>query len=165
MSIDAVSSMGGASSASISSGASSSKISEDTKKKLRALGLDPSRYTSEAEAQAAIQEAMSKQIAQKPNGADGFKQIEEEAKALAAQMGVSVGNNDKLDDIMSSISSKIDELKSSAGSDENKLAQVNDYSAKFSAISNELTQLQAAKNMTGATALGNYNKAALGLTA
>lgn len=165
MAINAVSSVSGAGSSSSSSGASSSKLSEDTKKKLKALGLDPSQYTSEAEAQAAIQEAMAKQTGQKPNGADGFKQVEEEAKTLAAQMGISVGNNDKLNDIMDAISSKIGELQASAGSDESKLAQVTDYSNKFSAISSELAQLQAAHNMTGATALGNYNKAALGLAA
>lgn len=165
MSVNAVSSVGGASSAVGTSGASSSKLSEDTKKKLRALGLDPTKYTSEAEAQAAIQEAMLKQASHKPKGADGFKAVEEEAKALAAEMGISTSNNDKIGDIMNAISAKISELQSSAGSDASKLAQVNDYSNKFAAISNELNQLKAANNMTGATALGNYNKAALGLTA
>lgn len=71
----------------------SSKISEDTKKKLIALGLNPSDYTNETDAKAAIA-----------------------AKEHQKQQGA-----------------------------------------------NELTQLQATKNMTGATALGNYNKASLGL--
>jgi hypothetical protein len=159
----AISSVGGASSAGGASGASA--LSEDTKKKLKALGLDPTKYATEADAQLAIQETTSKQTAQKPAGADNFKTVEEEAQALASEMGLPVGNNDKIDDIMDGISAKIEELQSSAGSDPTKLSQLNDYNNKYTTISNELAQLQAAKNMTGATALGNYNKASLGLAA
>lgn len=167
MTINAISSVGTTSSASGTLGASSSKLSEDTKKKLKELGLDPSQYSSEAEAQAAIaaKQHQKTEGAKKAGGGGDFKRIEEEAQALAAQMGISAGGNDKISDIMSKISDKIDELESSAGSDKTKLAQVNDFSNKYTTISNELAQLQAAKNMTGATALGNYNKASLGLTA
>lgn len=165
MAIGAVSSVSTANSASSTLGASSSKLSEDTKKKLKELGLDPSQYSSEAEAQAAIASKKQQQIsgAKKPGGGD-FKRIEEEAQSLVAEMGISVGSNDKINDIMGKISDKISELESSAGTDKTKLAQVNDFSNKYSAIVNELAQLQAAKNMTGATALGNYNKASLGLS-
>lgn len=71
----------------------SSKISEDTKKKLIALGLSPCNYANETDAKAAIT-----------------------AKELQKQQNA-----------------------------------------------NELAQPQAAKSMAGATALGNYNKASLGL--
>lgn len=164
MSLNAVSSAHSLNFANRSSCASS-KLSEDTKKKLKELGLDPSLYSSEAEAQTAIAAKKQQQIsgAKKPGGGD-FKQIEEEAQALAAQMGISVGSNDKINDIMGKISDKISELESSAGSDKTKLVQFNDFSNKYSAIANELAQLQASKNMTGATALGNYNKASLGLS-
>lgn len=165
MTIGAINSVGSASSTSIASGASSTKLSEDTKKKLKELGLDPSQYSSEAEAQAAIaaKEHQKTAGAQKAGGGGDFKRIEEEAQALAAQMGISAGGNDKINDLMDKISNKISELESGAGSDKTKLAQVNDFSNKYTTISNELAQLQAAKNMTGATALGNYNKASLGL--
>lgn len=164
MTIGAINSVGSASSTSIASGVSSTKLSEDTKKKLKELGLDPSQYSSEAEAKAAIaaKEHQKTEGAKKAGGGD-FKRIEEEAQSLAAEMGISAGSNDKISDIMDKISNKISELESGAGSDKTKLAQVNDFSNKYTTISNELAQLQAAKNMTGATALGNYNKASLGL--
>lgn len=147
------------------SSSSTTKLSEDTKKKLKELGLDPAQYSSEAEAQAAIAAKLHQQqgIDKKHSGDNGFKRIEEEAQALAAQMGISVGSKDKIYDIMGKISDKISELESSAGSDKIKLAQVNDYSNRYRAIADELAQLQAAQNMTGATAMGNYNKASLGL--
>lgn len=93
MTINATGSVSGANHSINTSGASSSKLSEDTKKKLIALGLNPSDYTNETDAKAAIT-----------------------AKERQKQQGA-----------------------------------------------NEVAQLQAAKNMTGATALGNYNKASLGL--
>lgn len=166
MAIDAIGSVGGASSARSLSGASSSKLSDDTKKQLIALGLDPTKYSNEADAKAAISDAKEKrgktEGAKKSGGSGDFKRIEEEAQALAAQMGISVDTN-KINDVMRKISDKVSELESSAGSDKTKLAQANDFSNKYSAIANELAQLQATKNMTGATALGNYNKASLGL--
>lgn len=149
---------------SFASSSSTTKISEDTKKKLKELGLDPSQYSSEAEAQAAIAAKLHQQQGiHKPDKGGDFKRVEEEAQALAAQMGISVGSKDKINNVMGKISDKINELESSAGSDKTKLTQVNDFSNRYRAIADELAQLQAAKNMTGATALGNYNKASLGL--
>lgn len=151
------------------SGASSSKLSEDTKKKLQALGLDPTKYSCEAEAQAAItafiQQQQQQEGTKKTGGNGEIKTIKSEVQSLASEMGISVGNNDKIGDIMDKINEKISELQSSAGSDNNKLSLVNDYNNKFSAISSELDQLKAAKNMTGATALANYNKATHGFAA
>lgn len=164
MPVNAVSSLGGASFAGSASGASS-KISEDTKKKLLALGLNPADYKNETDAQAAIAAHQhQQQEGTKKAGGGDFKRIEEEAQALAAEMGVAVGQNAKINDIMDKISSKLSELESNSGSDSTKTAQINDFSNKFTTISNELAQLQASKNMTGATALGNYNKASLGLS-
>ena len=143
-------------------------LSDDTKKQLQALGLDPSKYTSEAAAQQAITQAQSQQQeqgAQKSGGSSSFASMKSEVQDLASKMGVEVGNNDKIDDILSNISSKIDSLQANAGTDPTKLSDVNGYQAQYSTISAELSQMQAARNMTGASALANYNKAALGLAA
>ena len=162
----AVSSVSSSTPATSTPTAAPSALSDDTKKKLQALGLDPTKYATEADAEQAIQDATAKQAAtKKPDGAGNFKTIEEEAQALASEMGIPVGQNDKMSDIMDAITAKIDDLQSSAGSDPTKLAQVNDYNSKFSSISSELAQLQASRSMTGATALGNYNKASQGLAA
>lgn len=162
MSVNAISSSFSASSA---SGSSTSQLSEDTKKKLQALGLDPTKYTSEAQAQAAIQEALARQTQQPPKPeAVNMDSIKTEVQELASSMGVTVGSNDKIDDILNNISLKITELQASAGTDSSKLADVNSYQTKYTTIENELSQLKASKSMTGANALANYNKAALGLS-
>lgn len=163
MSVNAISS---ASTGSASgSSASATQLSQDTINKLKALGLDPTKYTSELQAKQAIEEAQEKQAPQKPNSKDSFSTLKTEAQDLASQMGVIVGNSDKISDIMDKISTQIDELQSSAGTDETKLSQVNDYNTQYTALSSELSQLQASQNMTGAMALANYNKAAFGLAA
>lgn len=163
MSISSVSSIGSSSSSSTSS-STQSQLSEDTIKKLKELGLDPTQYKTEAQAQAAISSAQ--QATQKPqNGANSYDTIKTEVTDLASQMGVEVGNNDKLDDILDKISTQINVLQASAGDDTEKLADVNNYQSEYAQISSELSQLEAARNMKGASALANYNKAALGLAA
>lgn len=163
MSVNAISSASTGSASGFS--ASATQLSQDTINKLKALGLDPTKYTSESKAKQAIEEAQAKQAPQKPSSTDSFSTLKTEAQDLASQMGVVVGNNDKISDIMDKISTQIYELQSSAGTDETKLSQVNDYSAQYSTLSSELSRLEASQNMTGAMALANYNKAALGLAA
>lgn len=163
MSIDSINSVNSASASSSSS--STSKLSEETKKKLQALGLDPTKYTSEAQAQTAITEAQNKQASNKPAAPSNFQTIKNEVQDLASKMGIIPGANDKINDIMANISDKITELQATAGTDSAKLAQVSDYNSQYTTISNELAQMEAAKNMTGASAMANYNKAALGLAA
>lgn len=165
---DAISSISSSSAAS-SNVSTAAKLSEDTKKKLEALGLDPAKYTSEAAAQAAIASAQQAQQAQQPQGQPqggntSMETIETNVKALAAKMGVNVGNNDKIDDIFDNISAKISELKASAGTDETKKSEVSGYEAEYATLSGEYAQASATQNMTGASALASYNKAALGLS-
>lgn len=161
LSISAISSN---SASNTSKSGSASALSEDTQKKLKALGLDPTKYTSETQAQTAILEAQSKQEGPKQSGAPGMSSIQTEIQDLASKMGLPVGNNDKMSDILGVISNKIDDLKAAAGTDVTKLSAVSDYQSQYTAISNELAQMEAAKKMTGASALANYNKAALGLS-
>jgi len=165
MSDFAISAVNNAPSSQVSS-SNLSKISEETKKKLIELGLDPSKYTTEAQAQAALiqTQATKSPAPQKPDNSD-MNTIETKIKDLASLIGVSVGNSDKITDILSNISNKIGELQSSAGTDATKLAEINNYQTQFTDISSELAKAQSSKNMTGASALANYNKAALGLTA
>lgn len=168
---DAIGSVSSNSVASSSSNSSSAaKISDETKKKLEALGLDPSKYTSEAAAQAAITEAQQKaqqaqQAQAKPqSNGTSMETIEDSVKNLASKMGVPVGNNDKVDDILGNLSDKISELKTSAGTDETKKAEATAYDNEYFTLNSEYTQATAAQNMTGATAVAGYNKAALGLS-
>lgn len=164
-----ISAIGNSSSGSISNNSGSTKLTEETKKKLQALGIDTSNIKTEAEGQAALKEAMAKQAAANhhhdPSKSMSEKTIEDQAKSLASQMGVSVGNNDTLDVILSNISNKIDELQSSAGNDQTKLADLNNYKAKFATLSDEFSQLTVSRSMINNSLQGmaNYNRASLGL--
>jgi hypothetical protein len=166
-SVSAISSSSVSSSGSSSS--STSSLSEETKQKLKALGLNPSSYTSEAAAKAAItaaqQQAQQSQKSQSSQGSsNSMETIETETKSLAATMGVIVGNSDTLDDIFSNISTKVSELQSSAGTDETKKSEAGSYASQYSTLYSQYSQATATQNMTGATALSNYNKASLGLS-
>lgn len=163
---DSINAISANSSASQANSASSA-LNSATKKKLEALGLDPKKYTTEAAAQEAITEAQAKQQPSPPPKPDGtsFETIKTKVQDLASKIGIAVGTNDKTADILTKISNQITELKSAAGTDASKLSAVNGYQSQYTTISSELSQLESAKNMTGASALANYNKAALGLAA
>lgn len=168
MSINSVNSINSTNAANSSS--SSSKLSEETQEKLKKLGLDPSKYNTEAQAQAAIAQ-MQAQLQQ--NGAnksaehnkEGKDSIKNEIQSLASKMGIAIGNSHNPKDILANISSKLEELKSAAGTDPTKLSQLNDYQTQYTLISNEIAKKEASHNMTGANALANYNKASIGFAA
>jgi hypothetical protein len=165
----AISSVSSSSVASTNNNSSSTALSDDTKNKLQALGLDPSKYTTEAQAQAAITQAQAQQQSQQSgtqkSGSSSFSTIKTEVQDLASKMGISVGSNDKMKDILGKISDKMSELQSTAGTDPTKLSELNGYQSQYTSISSELSQLEASRNMTGATALADYNKATLVKTA
>ena len=87
-------------------------ISEQTKRKLIALGIDPRTVTSEAQAQILIQEAIKIRKSSKTplplNICEGEQELISKAKSLALKMGISVSNNLPLDQILKIISDKID---------------------------------------------------------
>lgn len=150
------------------SASSSSALSQETINKLKALGLDPTKYSSEAQAQQAITEKTeqnnSSSSSSQKSGSSNFATIKTEVQDLASKMGIYVESNDKIDDILSKISDKISELEGTAGSDQAKEAEVNGYQNEYTIISAELSQLEASRSMAGASAMASYNKAALGLS-
>lgn len=159
MSVEAVNSVNGSNSNN-ETNSSLSVLSEDTIKKLEALGLDPTKYTSEEQAEEAI--AAAQQPQQTPQtGSNSYDTIKTEVDDLASQMGIDIGNKDTLDDILDKISTQITTLQADAGTDQTKLQDANNYQNEYTTISNELSQLEAAQNMTGATALASYNKASI----
>jgi hypothetical protein len=155
------------SSSQASSNDSSTAITDDTKKELQALGLDPSKYTTEAQAEQAITQAQSQQQqgAQKSGGSN-IGTIKTEVQGLASKMGVSIGTNDKMSDILSKISDKLGDLQSSAGNDPTKLSQFNSYQSQYTSISSELSQMEASRSKitNGLDQMADSNKKALGLS-
>lgn len=151
------------SSSASSNKSSTSSLSETTKAKLKELGLDPTDFTSEAEAQAAIAQVQAQQQAQQSASSAGNKSddtIKTEAKSLASELDVSVSDNDTTDDILLKISSAISNLQEQAGNDENKLAQVQTYQTEYDTISQELSSKQTSQAQLSASMSGmaNYNK-------
>ena len=97
---------------------SGSRLSEETIRKLRRLGIEPSTVTSEAQAQALITKLEQKleQVHKTANSNNAQQATSSEAemiakaKALAAQVGVSVSSSESLSDIFSKISKKLESI-------------------------------------------------------
>lgn len=90
-------------------------ISEETRRKLIALGIDPRTVTSEAQAQALIQNAIkirkSAKIPLPVNVCQGEQEIISKAKTLASKMGIVISGSTPLEQIIKDISDKINSGK------------------------------------------------------
>lgn len=159
MSINGVSSLGGFFLS------SQSAISEETRKKLLALGIDPSSVTSEAQAQMLIAAELQKQqVAQTTNESSSKNTCSSElelltrAKNLAKRIGVSVSSNQTLKEILDKISAKIDSLPSNQ-------QEVKQFSEELDSINNEYNSVVQNQNsmFTAMNMTANLNKLMLGL--
>lgn len=173
MSVNAISSMSGASFSS-SSTSSSTALTDATKKQLESLGIDTSQIKTEAEGQQKLKETQATQASQSGQSAQGQQQqngasseidtIKAQATDLASQLGVSVSDNDKVEDILENISTKLTEMTVQAGNDPQKLQELSQYESQFEMIGGEYLNLQAQKQasqgqLTGSlNNLANYNK-------
>ncbi|MEI8128246.1 MAG: hypothetical protein WCG95_01385 [bacterium] len=156
---------------------SSIAISSNTKKRLQSLGLDPSKYVTEVEAQQAIFKAQQSTVNNSKtqgncqpctncgkcgkSGTSSLNATIADIKDLASKMGIPVGNNAKIGDLITTISDKITALEATAGKDPTKLLELDSYKAKYALIANQLSTMASAQSMSGATILANYNKASL----
>lgn len=143
----------------------SAKLTAATKAKLEALGIDTSHIATEAEGQAILKTAEAKQeevkkVHANKGGFSAMKDIKAEAKELAAKIGVSISDNDKMDNILNKISEKINELRASAGNEPNKSAQIAQYQSRLDSISNEFLNMKSSKSQLNGSmnALAFYNK-------
>ena len=86
-------------------------ISEETRRKLIALGIDPGTVTSEAQAQILIKNAIqmrkSAKIPLPVNINQGQQELISKAKNLASKMGIIVSGNTPLEQILTAIADKI----------------------------------------------------------
>lgn len=170
MSINAINGMNSANSVS-ASGSSAAPLSEATKKKLEALGIDTTKIKTENEGQLKLKEAQSgqashavKQRQQKSNGGSETQALTEQAKALAAQVGVSISSKDELPDILVKISDKLSDMVVQSAKDPQKLQQIKQYESQFASIAGEFLNLEAKiqekqTKLTGSMdSLASYNK-------
>lgn len=148
---------------------STSKLSEATKQKLQALGIDPTSVTSEAQAQTLITAAQSRRQVQKTNNENNSKntcssesELISRAKSLAAQMGVSVSSTESLSDILSKLTSRISAM---SGQKNSNVKDLQKFQAEISSIQSEYSTVQSNEDSmyTALNYTANMNKFALGL--
>ncbi|MCI1273899.1 MAG: hypothetical protein LKG27_05645 [Clostridiaceae bacterium] len=142
-----------------------SQLSEETKQKLIALGLDPTQFTSETQAQQKIAEIQA--IKQQNNTQSSTQQqgnstqaaLMSEAKTLAAQANVSVADTDKLDDILENISDAVSKMDA-------QNPNTKYFQERLAALENENIQAQQSiSSLDSMMAMAaTNNKIALGLS-
>lgn len=148
---------------------SGSRLSEETIRKLRRLGIEPSTVTSEAQAQALITKLEQKleQVHKTANSNNAQQATSSEAemiakaKALAAQVGVSVSSSESLSDIFSKISKKLESITKGGDS----LKDVKGYKSELSSLEDEYSTIQQSQNSmySAMNYTANMNKYILGL--
>ena len=148
---------------------SGSRLSEETIRKLRRLGIEPSTVTSEAQAQALITKLEQKleQVHKTANSSNAQQATSSEAemiakaKALAAQVGVSVSSSELLSDIFSKISKKLESITKGGDS----LKEVKGYKSELSSLEDEYSTIQQSQNSmySAMNYTANMNKYILGL--
>ena len=148
---------------------SGSRLSEETIRKLRRLGIEPSTVTSEAQAQALINKLEQKleQVHKTANSSNAQQATSSEAemiakaKALAAQVGVSVSSSESLSDIFSKISKKLESITKGGDS----LKEVKGYKSELSSLEDEYSTIQQSQNSmySAMNYTANMNKYILGL--
>lgn len=146
-----------------------SRLSEETIRKLRQLGIEPSTVTSEAQAQALITKLEQKleQVHKTANSNNAQQATSSEAemiakaKALAAQVGVSVSSSESLSDIFSKISKKLESITKGGDS----LKEVKGYKSELSSLEDEYSTIQQSQNSmySAMNYTANMNKYILGL--
>lgn len=148
---------------------SGSRLSEETIRKLRRLGIEPSTVTSEAQAQALITKLEQKleQVHKTANSNNAQQATSSEAemiakaKALASQVGVSVSSSESLSDIFSKISKKLESITKGGDS----LKEVKGYKSELYSLEDEYSTIQQSQNSmySAMNYTANMNKYILGL--
>lgn len=151
-------------------------LSETTKKRLEALGIDTSSIKTETQGRsilASVEKVNSKDGAEKVQGQGKNPEgenIKERAKELAAQLNVSVSQKDGLKEILDKISTAIDGMKTQAVGDPQKVQEAAKYQAAYDSIVGAVSSMQQQhqasqqKLSNSLDGLALYNKIKLGLT-
>ena len=160
MSINSVSSIGSF------TGCQSSNLSEETKRKLRELGVEPSTVANEFQAQQLIKilEQKLEQVHKSASFGNARKAISGEAeliakaKALANQVGISVSSTDSLSDIFSKIKAKINTMEAQGQDIKACKSELSALEDKYSTVQQNQSSMLSAMNYTA-----SLNKYMLGL--
>lgn len=160
MSINSVSSIGSF------TGCQSSNLSEETKRKLRELGVEPSTVANEFQAQQLIkileqkleQVHKSASFGNARKATSGEAELIAKAKALANQVGISVSSTDSLSDIFSKIKVKINTMEAQGQDIKAYKSELSALEDKYSTVQQNQSSMLSAMNYTA-----SLNKYMLGL--
>lgn len=155
------------------SSSSSNRLSEETKKKLEALGIDTSNIKTEAEGQAKLNQVKAAQsaAAEKANQTHQnsgvptnvqMETIKSQAVELAQKLGAKVDSNEKLANIMAAISEALKNYKVQSVNSPEKLEKYQAYQKQYDAISSSLQSMEDQKSSqskmsNSMAAMANYN--------
>lgn len=160
MSINSVSSIGSF------TGCQSSNLSEETKRKLRELGVEPSTVANEFQAQQLIK-TLEQKLEQVHKSASfgnvrkattGEAELIAKVKALANQVGISVSSTDSLSDIFSKIKAKINTMEAQGQDIKACKSELSALEDKYSTVQQNQSSMLSAMNYTA-----SLNKYMLGL--
>lgn len=160
MSINSVSSIGSF------TGCQGSNLSEETKRKLRELGVEPSTVANEFQAQQLIK-TLEQKLEQVHKSASfgnarkattGEAELIAKAKALANQVGISVSSTDSLSDIFSKIKVKINTMEAQGQDIKAYKSELSALEDKYSTVQQNQSSMLSAMNYTA-----SLNKYMLGL--
>jgi hypothetical protein len=122
-------------------------LSEDTKRKLIALGIDPRTVSSESQAKILIENVVkARKISNVPlpqNICQGEREIMSKAKNLASKMGIAVSDMMKTEEILRLISNKIN------------LAENEEFKSEFASLEQSFNLVKQNENAVYASM--NYN--------
>lgn len=160
MSINSVSSIGSF------TGCQGSNLSEETKRKLRELGVEPSTVANEFQAQQLIkileqkleQVHKSASFGNARKATTGEAELIAKAKALANQVGISVSSTDSLSDIFSKIKAKINTMEAQGQDIKAYKSELSALEDKYSTVQQNQSSMLSAMNYTA-----SLNKYMLGL--
>ena len=119
-------------------------ISEETRRKLIALGIDPSLATSEAQAKVLIEKARKTSKTEQPqtskntetaksNANTSERELISKAKILGEKMGLSFSEDATLEEMLTTIASKISGVINSDGNNTEK-SKYMEYNAELNTI-------------------------------
>lgn len=154
---------------SIITGGPANALTDDTRRKLELLGINTKNITTETEGQAILTAALAKLAAEAAQNlmsqaSDPTVSIEDKIKTLATDIAVKTRNMDRTEFILRKISESLSAVQMSAGKDEPKVDKSTDFKSQLEDQEKHYQIATASENMTGATAMGYYNKMRLGLS-
>ena len=122
-----------------------SKLSEELRQKLLALGIDPSSVSSDAEAIALIEAVLQTQITTEVKSTKsedfccGEQELIARAKNLASKIGLNISNNLTMEEILEKISKKLNEKIQEFNQDEKVNSLLKSCQEELASIQNDFS--------------------------